>query len=154
MAERTALTAADVVVLDERFYEKTVEVAGPLQTPCWHWTGRVDDNGKGRKSGKLYWGRKGQGGRPVAAYRLALAARLGISLEALGDRKACHSCDDPMCVNPNHLRADSQQNNMQEAWDKGRLTKQMLKEAHRRAMQTKRELAYLDERFWMAMAAD
>lgn len=35
---------------------------------------------------------------------------------------AAHSCDNPRCVNPWHIRATTQADNIAEAWAKGRMT--------------------------------
>lgn len=32
----------------------------------------------------------------------------------------CHSCDHPLCCNPNHLRFDTRASNVQEMHDRGR----------------------------------
>ncbi len=39
----------------------------------------------------------------------------------------CHSCDNPGCVNPRHLRADTRSSNIQESFDKGRSSSPMLR---------------------------
>jgi hypothetical protein len=74
---------------------------------CVEWTGRTNGRGYG-KDGKTYAHRD--------AWELAngpIPAGMVI----------CHSCDNPLCVNPDHLFLGTQKENMQDAGAKGRLAK-------------------------------
>jgi hypothetical protein len=37
------------------------------------------------------------------------------------DRYACHHCDNPLCVRPDHIFPGTATENMQDAWAKGRM---------------------------------
>lgn len=60
------------------------------------------------------------GGRPLSVHRLALKEKLGRDL--LSGMVACHSCDKPTCVNPEHLFEATQIENIMDAVSKGRQT--------------------------------
>lgn len=73
---------------------------------CWLWTRCRVSAGYGRQrwDGKTWW-----------AHRLARFVAFGDLPEAV-----CHSCDNPPCVNPEHLRAGTLADNTVEMWVKGR----------------------------------
>ena len=84
-------------------------VALPLRADpyaCWVWTAARVAAGYGRRrwDGKVWW-----------AHRLARFVAFGDLPEA-----ACHHCDNPPCVNPEHLRAGTLSDNTAEMWAKGR----------------------------------
>lgn len=91
----------------ERFLAKVDKVAG---APCWLWTGATFVQGYG----KFFPTRK----KTVKAHRYSWALFNGRPVpEGL---VVCHSCDNKLCVNPDHLRADTQAFNNQEAIERGR----------------------------------
>jgi ferredoxin-like protein FixX len=53
-------------------------------------------------------------------------ALLGILDRSPSELVACHRCDTPSCVNPGHLFAATQKENMQDALRKGRLMHQKI----------------------------
>src|SRR5688572_1063939 len=75
---------------------------------CWPWTGYVATHGYGQFQAS---------GIRVRAHRLSWL----IHHETVPDGAViCHNCDLTSCVNPYHLRADTQASNMHESVRKGR----------------------------------
>lgn len=93
----------------EKFIRDRIVVTS---TGCWEWTGTRNEQGYGRA-----W----LDGSHKAAHRLA--AHLWINDFAYGDfpLMVCHRCDNPPCVNPDHLFIGSAHDNMSDAASKGRL---------------------------------
>ncbi len=83
-----------------------------LVTGCWDWTGHRNALGYANTSFK---------GRPWTTTRLIYAAKHG---PFDPDLDVCHSCDNPMCVNPEHLRVDTHKNNLLDASRRKRLNGQ------------------------------
>jgi len=76
-------------------------------TSCWLWLGALQNAGSG-------YGRLGG----LYAHRLSYEHFRG----PLGPGMyACHHCDTPQCVNPDHLFAGTNQDNRDDAANKGRL---------------------------------
>jgi hypothetical protein len=84
---------------------------------CWNWEGTLDRDGYG------HFG---------INYKIFKAHRFS-SLLAGNDPQGyvvCHTCDNPACVNPNHLVLASQEYNMKDMAKKGRSTKGIAKEKY------------------------
>ena len=80
----------------------------PHPDVCWLWTGST--NGR---YGKVRWQ-----GRVTAAHRLAFQLWNGPIASGL---YVLHTCDRGTCINPRHLVAGTQADNMRDASRKGRL---------------------------------
>jgi hypothetical protein len=96
--------------LPERFWIK-VRIA---DSGCWEWQGSLAGNGYG--SFKWF-------GRAVGPHRLMCQMAHG---DPALDQYALHACDNPPCVNPHHLRWDTQTENLREAWIRGRRARDRL----------------------------
>ena len=73
---------------------------------CWLWTGTVNRQGYGR------WGKKSR-----YAHRLVYETRHGAIPPGLC---ALHKCDNPCCVNPDHIFLGSRADNTRDMYAKGR----------------------------------
>lgn len=51
-------------------------------------------------------------GKPVYVHRLVLAAKLGVSLDTIKGLDCRHKCDNPSCVNPDHLELGTRLDNV------------------------------------------
>jgi len=79
------------------------------ETLCWVWQGHTYKNGYGCL--KAF-------GKTVSAHRLSYELYKGPIPDG---REIMHSCDNRLCVNPDHLTTGTHAANMKEAADRGRM---------------------------------
>ena len=89
----------------DRFWPK-VDKRSPDE--CWNWVGQRDHQGYGRLK---------VGSKPARAHRISWMLSTG---ESAGSLCVLHSCDNPTCVNPDHLFAGTHSDNMRDREAKGR----------------------------------
>lgn len=87
----------------ERFLIYTTKTAG-----CWVWTGNKDHNGYGYMK---------VDGKQKIASRLSYVLHKGDIPEGMN---VLHRCDNPICVNPEHLFTGTQKDNLADMDKKGR----------------------------------
>jgi hypothetical protein len=92
--------------LEERFWEK-VDFKG--KDECWEWKGGCFSDGYG--SFKI-------DGKTIRSHRISYELSKGEIPKSLF---VCHTCDNPKCVNPNHLFLGTNKDNLQDAVKKGRI---------------------------------
>lgn len=80
------------------------------QSGCWEWSESVNEHGYGRMSFR---------GRVYRAHRLAAHEWLGLDLADI-ETKVCHKCDNPPCINPDHLYLGTQSSNVRDMVERGR----------------------------------
>ena len=97
-----------IIPLQERF-ERHVDRSGD----CWLWTGSMNQAGYGQM-------RVGRRGRIFSVHRLSYEWKNGPIPDGLC---VCHKCDNPSCVNPDHLFLGTYRDNTQDMIRKGRHSK-------------------------------
>lgn len=99
-------------VSTEKDFWDRVNIDGPtmphMQTPCWIWVGGCTDKGYGRV--RFQW-------KVWLAHRLAYKLHYGPFPEEFD---ICHHCDNPPCMNPEHLFRGTAKDNILDMMMKGR----------------------------------
>lgn len=82
-----------------------------MKSECIEWTGYKNKDGYGRKrlGEKLY-----------LVHRLAYCQHHGIDIGQIDGLLVRHKCDNPSCINPEHLETGSQKDNMEDMKSRGR----------------------------------
>lgn len=90
------------------YKEKLISKVEVLPSGCWEWRGAKSPKGYGRMSYK---------GEAQYTHRISYEVHKGPIEEGLC---VCHSCDNPICVNPEHLWTGTHLENIQDRDAKGR----------------------------------
>lgn len=111
------LTYGDVTIAEamakpgriERFRAKVASAGGERE--CWTWLGGTNKAGYG-----LHQGSDDYRGWSFTAHRIAYWLHTGVEPTKI----VLHTCDNPRCCNPNHLRHGTHQDNTADMVSKGR----------------------------------
>lgn len=96
-------------VNDERLTKFWSAVAVGTKEECWPWEGGTSGDGYGIFRWRQHY--------RTSSHRIAFA--LGKQTEP-GEGHVCHSCDNPICCNPDHLFLGDPKINAQDKVSKGR----------------------------------
>jgi hypothetical protein len=99
----------DLEALAARFWYRVDKESGfihPVHGKCWEWIG-----GKTDGRGMMSWQ-----GKMLRAYRVSWILHHGYSTSL----QILHKCDNPICVNPDHLFDGTAADNVHDMWAKGR----------------------------------
>lgn len=104
MTER-AIINPQLAVYAERLMAKCEPQAA---SGCWHWTGALRDKGYGHMKFE---------GRYAGAHRVSYLLFVGGIPDGM---MVCHRCDNPRCINPDHLWLGTCRDNLHDMVAKGR----------------------------------
>ena len=98
--------------VEQRFMDKVHK----HESGCWHWTGHITTSGYGAIL---------VNGKKTKAHRVSYELFVGpiVDVEGADYRGTCviHKCDNPLCVNPDHLLLGSHKTNMEDKAQKCRV---------------------------------
>lgn len=123
-----------VATTDREFAQITKKLAIDRSSGCINFTGSRNPRG---------YGRSVVGGRIVRTHRAMFEAINGPLAPGV---VVMHTCDNPSCCNPAHLRAGTQLENIRDRSAKGR-TRTGMGERHGRAVLTDAEVAHVREAY-------
>lgn len=104
-------------ILDPMYRIKKYSVEDAI-TKCWNWTGAKKGKSKTSSYGSLVIGSRTDGTRKtISAHRYSYQIYIGDIEDGLF---VCHKCDNPSCVNPEHLFLGTRQDNVNDRESKGR----------------------------------
>lgn len=123
----------------QQFWSR-VKIGAPDE--CWEWQGYRKETGYGRISNSKY--NQGEGPRSWRAHRLAYQFHHGVEP---GDLHVLHSCDNPPCCNPAHLRLGTPADNGRDKVERGRSHNVPKGAAHKLAKLTDDKVREIKRRF-------
>ena len=94
-----------LIPAEDRFHKKYVV---DVETGCWEWSGTTGTFGYGAFS---------INNGTMKAHRYSYELHYGSIPKGM---KVCHTCDNPSCVNPEHLFLGTQSDNMKDMLNKDR----------------------------------
>jgi hypothetical protein len=121
--------------LRERFFRYVI--AGSLPDECWKWTAAKNKQGYGKI------GLGGKGSKIEGAHRVSW--ELHNNQQIPDGMFVLHSCDNPECTNPKHLRVGTKSDNMKEMYDRARQGRRSLPigESNNKAVLTYEKVVYI-----------
>lgn len=96
---------------DEESVSRFMAKVNKSPTGCWIWTGAICGRG-------IPYGHLARNGRHIKAHRFSYEIWSGRKL--LPHEIAMHTCDNGLCVNPQHIRIGTTQENVDDKMQKGR----------------------------------
>lgn len=113
------MRATRVGSVNERFFQRFDRGTAD---ECWNWTGSVNAQGYGYIGGVLNGSRHVPKGSYMLAHRVSWIIHRGEIPKGEGAHGTVvmHTCDNPKCVNPSHLRLGTQSENVTDMIVKGR----------------------------------
>lgn len=96
--------------MKERFEEKYIK----MPSGCWEWQAASHERGYGY----FYTSKEYSDRKMDYAHKVSLFLYKGIKTGK--DQHVMHLCDNPKCVNPDHLKVGTHKDNMRDMTNKGR----------------------------------
>lgn len=107
---------------------------------CWEWRGYVENTGYGRIRSE---------GRLVLSHRYSFAIHNGGCCDATD---LLHKCDNPLCVNPEHLYAGTPGDNMRDRTERRRTHSRLTPENVQQIRQSAESTLILSKRFGVSQS--